>query len=456
MGNGFATSLKKIQRGDLPLTGLLSPHEVQQACQDASYRSQAFLYTPITTILTFLAQLLNADGSCQQAVDGLIAERVTAGKKKCSADTGGFCKARRRLPEKVFWNLARRSGQMTEDQADSSWNWNGHRVRVADGSTLQIADTAANRAEYPLQKNLQPGLHYPVVRILVVFSLAAGVIVEAAIRRYQGKGTGETSMLRELASLFQKGDVLLADRYYSGYWDIAFWLARGVYFVSVISASRTVDFRRGQRLGKGDHLVTWKKTFRPEWVDAEFAKHAPQRIQLREIHIRVEVAGFRVKQLWIVTTLTDAKKYTAESIGDLYRRRWQAELQLRSVKTHMSMERLRCKTPSMVRKEFATYVLAYNSIRKVGMEAAREHSLLPHQISFKHTLQSITEFFPRFHNRQCTLDHWLNAFLTTVAEVLVANRPNRIEPYTCKTRPKEFPPPKETRHSYKARKTGKC
>ena len=116
MRNGFANAMRKVKRGDLPLSGLVSEHSVQDACSREGYRSQASLYTPITTVLTLLAQLLNADGSCQQAVDGLIAERVVGGKRRCSADTSGYCKARSRMPEEVFWRLARQSGRKAEQE----------------------------------------------------------------------------------------------------------------------------------------------------------------------------------------------------------------------------------------------------------------------------------------------------------------------------------------------------
>jgi hypothetical protein len=281
--------------------------------------------------------------------------------------------------------------------------------------------------------------------------LAVGTVLEAAIRPYQGKGTGETAMLREMADLFQPGDILLADRYFSGYWDVAFWVARGVHVVVRNSASRKSDFRRGQRLGKDDQLIRWKKTARPDWMDKKAAKEIPSTLEIREIRVAVKVPGFRTRHVIVVTTLKDAKAYPKAEFAKLYRRRWQAELQLRSLKTHMGMEKLRCKSPPMVRKELASYLLAYNCIRRVGAEAAREEGLDPYEISFKNTKQAITEFFPRLH-QSCNLIHWIEGLLQTVASVIVGNRPDRIEPYTCKTRPKDFPTPKEPRAKYKSRK----
>ena len=214
MLNGFSSALQRVRGNALPLSGLLSADTIEQAVAEEGYKSQATLYTPVLTILTFLAQLLSADGSCQQAINGLLAHDAARGKRRFSTDTGGYCKARSRLAESVFWNLARKAGQQVDGEAPSQWRWQERRVRVVDGSTLRIADTEKNRKEYPLQRNLKPGLHYPVVRILVIFSLSVGTVLDAAIRPYRGKGTGETGMLRDLADLFDPGDVLLGDRYF--------------------------------------------------------------------------------------------------------------------------------------------------------------------------------------------------------------------------------------------------
>jgi hypothetical protein len=451
MSEGFAAAMRSVKRGSYALSGLVTAREVDEACREEGYREQASLYTPITTLLTFLSQLLGDDGSCQQAVNGLIAERTAADRPKCSADTGGYCKARAKIPEAVYWRLARNSGRAVDEQAAGKLLWNKLRVRVVDGSTCKIADTEANRREYPLQQNLRPGLHYPVVRFLVIFSLAAGTVLDAAIRPYQGKGTGETGMLRELAENFAPGDVILGDRCYAGYWDIAFWLKRGVHLVSRWPASRPLDFRRGHRLGPGDYLLTWHKTDRPDWLDKETARDYPATLSIRVVQLKVDIPGFRVKEVLVITTLTDAQTYSRESLCELYRRRWQAELNLRSLKTHMGLEQLRCKKPKMVRNEFAMYLLAYNCVRRVAHEAAAIHNVLPHEISFKHTLQTINEFFRRFHHTNFTT--WLTNLLDNLPQVKVANRPNRIEPYTCKTRPKDFPPTNEPRADYKRRIT---
>src|SRR5437868_4162353 len=223
MHASFLQALRQIRQGDCELQALVPGEEIDAALAAAGYRDRGTLYTAVSTILVFLGQVLRADRSCQRAVNALAAQRVAAAQPPCSVDTGGYCKARKRLPEAVCKKLMQQSGTKLEAEAPADWRWRGRRVLVADGSTLKIADTEANRQEYPLQRNIVPGTSYPVVRILVLFSLAVAGVIDGVLRPYQGKGTGETAMLRDLADHFRPGDILLGDRYFSGYWDIVYW-----------------------------------------------------------------------------------------------------------------------------------------------------------------------------------------------------------------------------------------
>jgi putative transposase len=440
----------QLRRGDFELEALLPAAQVQAACEAAGYQDRGIVYTSLTIMTTFLAQMLRADRSCQQAVAGVAAHRTAQGRSPCSADTGGYCKARQRIPEAVYTTLMRRSAETLEARAPAEALWNGRRVRVVDGSTLHLADTPANRSEYPLQEGLTPGCHYPVVRILVVFSLMVGVVMRASLRAYQGKGTGETSMLRDLSDCFARGDVLLGDRYFAGFWDLAWWVRQGVDVVTRLPASRFADFRRGRRLGKNDHLITWRRTPRPDWLTPEEAAGFPQTLTLREVRVSIEIRGFRTKQVTVITTLLDNVLFSAHEITELYRRRWQAELNLRSLKTHMEMDYLRTKRPETVRKEFAMHMLAYNLVRGVAFEAAQTAGVEPWTISFKGTLQTTHEFLARFHHAT-SLDQWVDDWLATTAQIRVGHRPDRIEPYAIKRRPKDYPPLQEPRTEYKKR-----
>jgi hypothetical protein len=242
--------------------------------------------------------------------------------------------------------------------------------------------------------------------------------------------------------------VILADRYFSGWCDIALPLERGVDMVVRKHQLRATDFRVGQRLGKDDHLISWQRPPRPSWMSPEQYAAFPDELTLREIRIRVTASGFRTKSLVVVTTLLDAKEYPPEEIALLYRRRWQAELNLRSLKIVLQMDQLRCKTPERVRNEFWTHLLGYNLIRGVTATAAQHSGKSPWEISFKGTLQTLGQLLPVLLSR-ISSEAWCEALLIAVATHHVGNRPDRLEPRLRKRRPKPYKHLREPRRNYK-------
>ena len=354
----------------LAFRALIEEQLIHDALGSASSLWQGWVYTPAVTIWVFLSQCLSADHSCREAVARLVAWRVTRGQASCSADTGAYCTARDALPEAACHELVRRTGRELEAQAPAAWLWRGRRVRVVDGTTITMPDTAENQAEYPQQPTQQPGCGFPIARVLVVFSLAVGTVLEAATAKYQGKQTGENSLFRRLHDLLEAGDVVLADRYFSGWFDIALLFVRGVDVVVRKHQLRATDFRTGLRCGPGDHLVCWSKPQRPKWMSLEQYAALPDTLLVREVRMRVTKRGFRTKVVVVVSTLFDAEEFPADEIAELYRRRWQAELKLRSLKVVLQMDHLRCKTPHRVRNELFMHLLGYNLIRR-AMALAR-------------------------------------------------------------------------------------
>lgn len=436
------------RQGQLYFAALLPEDRILKAFGAARATWQGWIYTPAITVWVFLSQCLSADHSCRDAVARLIAWRVAQGQRPCSAETGAYCTARGNLPEEAVHELVRDTGMETDDLADEGWLWQGRRVRVVDGSTITMPDTPANQAAYPQQENQKPGCGFPIARIVVVFSLAVGTVLDAAIGKYQGKQTGENSLFRTLYDVLTEGDVVLADRYFSGWFDIALPLARGVDVVVRKHQLRHTDFRTGQRLGKDDQLVSWRKPQRPTWMSREQYAELAAELTLREVRIHVAQKGFRTRWLVVVTTLVDAEAYPPEAIALLYRQRWQAELHLRSLKTVLQMDHLRCKTPQRARNEFYTHLLGYNLLRAVMATAAFQADRSPWQISFKGTLQTLKEFLPILLT-SVPSELWCDALLTAVATHVVGNRPDRFEPRLVKRRPKPYKHLREPRRNYK-------
>ncbi|HUY34559.1 MAG TPA: IS4 family transposase [Pirellulales bacterium] len=438
------------EHGDLYFAGLLPEDLINKAFGKASSLWQGWIYTPAVTVWVFLSQCFSSDHSCRDAVARHIAWRLAQGLDPCSAQTGAYCTARDDLPEDACRQMVEDTGRQVDEEAPPEWRWNGHRVLDVDGSTLTMPDTPENQAEYPQQSSQKRGCGLPIVRILVVFSLAVGTVLHAAISKYQGKQTGENSLFRKLHDQLLTGDVVLADRYFSGWFDMALLKQRGVEIVVRKHQLRATDFRRGQRLGHDDHVVCWSKPARPEWMSKEQYDALPDSLKVREVRVRVEQKGFRTRELVVVTTLLDADKYPATEIAKLYRRRWQAELNLRSLKTVLQMDHLRCKTPHRVRNEFYIHLLAYNLIRRVMAVAAFRAEVEPWTVSFKGTMQTLNHLLPVLSTSVSTAD-WCEAVLAAIATHVVGNRPDRFEPRVRKRRPKPYKLMTEPRENYKKR-----
>jgi hypothetical protein len=451
MLSSFRAAVRAARRDEqLYFAALLPEERILDAFGAARALWQGWVYTPAVTVWVFLSQCLSIDHSCRDAVARLVAWRVACGQRPCSAETGAYCTARSHLPEEACRRLVGHTGQELENEAPAEWLWHGRRVRVVDGSTVTMTDTPKNQAEYPQLKSQKPGCGFPIARVVVVFSLAVGTVLEAAIGKYEGKQTGENSMFRTLEGCLAEGDVALADRYFSGWFDLVLLQQRGVDAVVRKHQLRATDFRRGQRLGKDDQLVRWSKPARPKWMGREQYASLPDELVLREVRVRVKQKGFRTKSLVVVTTLTDASAYPAVEIAELYRRRWQAELNLRSLKVVLQMDHLRCKTPQRVRNEFYMHLAAYNLIRRAMALAALQSGVCPWQVSFKGALQTLNNFLPLLAC-QPSVDAWCHALARAIATHNVANRPDRYEPRLTKRRPKKYKHLREPRATYKRR-----
>jgi hypothetical protein len=424
----------------LPFAEVLSTTQVEAVLSECQVRFRERIFSPLITVSTFLSQVLDPEHCMRQAVARLIAYRAAAGLPSCSPDTRAYSKARQRLPEAVWAQLTRRTGRDIMLDAPAHWCWYGRNVLVVDGSTLSMPDTPANQLDYPQPASQKPGLGFPVVRIVALFSLAVGTVLDVAMGPYKGKQTGETALFRTLHHHLADGDVLLADRYFCGYFHIALVQERGADVVIRMHQLRHLDFRRGRQLGAGDHIVQWRKpTQRPDWMDEATYARLPETLTMRELRIRVPGKKGRSRTIVVATTLLDADEYPKHAIAALYRQRWHAELDLRSLKTFLQMDVLRCQTPAMVRKEIWVHLLAYNLIRKVMAQAAQEHDLSPRRISFKGTLQTLNAFSDRL--RTCAakdLEPMCRLLLAAVAQHRVGNRPDRVEPRAKKRRAKPY------------------
>jgi len=386
-------------------------------------------YPPTETLSMFLSQAMNEDRSCQRVVNDMAIKRLNNGLPLISCATGGYCRARKRLPTDMISALVRHTGERVYDQLPQKWLWRGKRVCMVDGTTVNMPDTTENQAKYPQSGGQKEGLGFPLCRIVGITCLASGSILNAAYSKTKGKGSTEQTLIREICSTFNEGDLVLGDAFYSTYFFLAWLIENSIdgVFEQHGSRKQVVDFRTGQRLGAKDHILTYKKPKKPYWMSEEDYALAPSSINIRELKVGDKV---------LITTMLCAKEVGKIELKNLYKKRWHVELDFRDIKTTMGMETLSCKTPEMIEKELWVYFLAYNLIRLLMSQSALLNNVLPRQLSFKHTLQLWLSWL------QCgaTLceDNMIQLSIL-IAQKTVGNRPGRVEPRAVKRRPKPMP-----------------
>jgi hypothetical protein len=426
----------------LPFAEVLPAAEVEQAFADEGLTfgsTKQSVFTPALTLWAFLSQVLNKDKCCRAAVLRVFTLLLALARGPCSLDTAAYCRARAKLPAAVLRRLALQAGRALEAAVPVEWRWQGKEVTLIDGTTVTLPDTPENQQAYPQSPSQQPGLGFPIARMVVLLSLATAALRGMALAPYCGKETGETALLRQLLGAVAAGTVLLADRYYCTYWLVAQALAGGLDVVFRMHHLRGYDFRRGRSLGQGDHVVTWHKPARPAWMDEATYAAVPATLTVREMRVAVTTPGCRVQELVIVTTLTEADAYPIDDVADLYHQRWHVELDIRAIKQSLAMDKLRCKTPFMVAKEIWAHFLGYNLVRKVSCQAALAQGVHPRGVSFTATQQAVN----------ASWDQWTLAsaavrvvrgrqLLTALGHEVVGDRPDRCEPRAVKQRPKEY------------------
>lgn len=431
-----------MQKDALPFADVLPEERIQQVFAEEGVefaKEEDCVYTPAVTLWASLSQVLfkEEQRSYLAAVTRVGVLMVALGRKPCSTNTGAYTRARAKIPEPVLRRLTEEVAEGCEREVPSEWLCHGRHVVLVDGATASMADTEENQREYPQHNVQKKGLGFPIVRFVVLLSLATAMVCRLALGRYSGKETGEPALLRQLLDDVDPGTILLADRYYCSYFMIALALLGRCDFVTRLHQRRKMNFREMERLGDGDHLVHWRRPPRPTWMDEATYARVPESLTLRLVEVQIHEPGFRVQSLMVVTTLTDAEQYPREDIAELYHKRWLAELDIRAIKRSLGMHVLRCKTPAMVRKEIWTCMLAYNLLRKSMLQSAHESSLTPRQLSFTAAMDAVAA---SLGTRACTSGELAArltaALLAGMAEQIVDDRPNRVEPRAVKRRPK--------------------
>ena len=427
--------------GSLWPAGLLSQ-------SDEGPNSRAHIYSVRRTFFGFLYQVLNPGCPCREIVRQIQALCALVSPRRVSGDTGAYCLARGRLPLEI---LARLRSAVAAQAEQAGELWKGFRVNVIDGTGISLPDTPKNQRAYPQSREQKPGCGFPFMKIVGVFSLATGSLLDYA---KGNKHQHELSLLRRLLDQFKLGDLALADRGFGCSTLLALLGSKKVPALFRLHHARDGDLRKGKRLGRNDRLMVWKKPQnwqRRSYLPVALWKRIASELPVRILRYRLRRAGYRTRRLTLVTTLVDAQLYPAEQLALLYAKRWQIELWFRDIKTSMGMEVLRCQSPGLIHQELEMFFIAYNLIRGCMIQASQRYDAEIQRLSFKGTVGGVRQFSvamaqARSGKKQKEL---IDKLLQTIAADLVPERPGRREPRAVKRRPKPCAWLTKPRHKFK-------
>ena len=413
--------------------------------------SRRRLFSKENTFWAFFSQVLDADGGCKEVIRKLQSYASLKGIKFPSSSTSSYCTARKKLDIQTLAEIFDHTAGHSERKLKCG-HLNRRRVIVVDGTGVSMPDTQENQALWPQTASQKPGCGFPTARICACFSLASGTLLSYAIGN---KKSHELRLFRQQWQTFKPGDVFLGDKGFCSYFDIANLKEQGV--DSVVTLARRAPVRAAsslKKLGPDDLLIAWQ---RPRYTDKlsysrEDWAQLPDALTLRQLRVTVHHPGFRVQHLYIVTTLIDVAHYPAEELADLYSQRWDVELFFRDIKTTMGMDVLRCRTPEMIRKEVLMHLIAYNCIRRLMAEAAKEANLAVRVVSFKGSLQALRNWEPHLNQAKMSRierSRLIEDLYEAMTDTPIRQRPGRTEPRCRKRRPKNYELMTRPRHEMK-------
>ena len=302
----------------------LRPQDLTAAAADYHWRNR--LWPPMQVLWAFLVQVLHPGWSSAAAAAEVLAEHAAAGQPlEASADPSAYCQARQHVPESVYRHALRTVGQRLQAKVGDTYRWCGRRVWVVDGSSCSMPDTPELQAAFGQPTGQKQGCGFPVAKLVAMFCWASGAVHDVAIGAYR---SNELSLWRQLWDQLQAGEVVLGDRFFGAYGELALLAARGCDGVFRLWGARAakLDFRRGPRLGKEDRRLVWSKPKeRPRTLSPEEFASLPPTLTVRVLRFHTQVPGFRSRTILVATTLRDPVAYPRVPIAALYGDRWTVE-----------------------------------------------------------------------------------------------------------------------------------
>jgi len=331
----------------------------------------------------------------QQVISGNTAVLVVKPSKRLrehtvSGNTGGYNQARHKLPLEVVRQVSDEMFEQLRAVRAHTSPESSVPMFILDGSTILMPNTPALREAYPPSRNQYGESHWPIMRVLVAHELRSGVAVRPESGPANGpKALSEQQLTGPMLDRLPTGAGIMGDRNF-GVFSVA-WEAQQRHRPVLL---RLTETRAQHAFGLGfcsgtDCKVDWKaskhdRTRHPE-LPRDACAHG--RLLVRTVYPNDGSASFK---LYLFTTLD----LPADEIFQSYGLRWDVETDLRTIKKTIRLEMLDCETPEMVAKELVVAIMAYNLVRAVIDESARQTGMNPREYSFSRVQDVVNAWLP--------------------------------------------------------------
>ena len=404
----------------LPFGRILTREHVLRSLEAEGHEYRQRVFCPLVTLWAWLSQCLSQDKSLNEAVTRILAHRVATGLPACSASSASYSDARSRFPLPVMVRLAKQIGRNVHNSADGAWHWRDQEVFLVDGTGLSMPDTPENQLAFPQIKSIKKGLGFPVMRAVAMISLATGAVVDFDFAAHEGKGTGEGTLLRGMLDTMNRGDILVADRYYPSFSRSPLSPTRHRYGFRQPPYPHCRFQRRVSSLVK--MTTSSNGTGRAVITERIGANSIACRIQSTSANSDRHRGTERGQRKGHRHQHDDRSVDSAKGTGGPVLA--SLELRTRSAVNQAvdAPRRAAVQESRNGRERNLRHLLAYNLLRGTMTESAKRTGTTPRQLSVKGAMQAVESFTPAMMATNGS-EVLYAAFLTTVSAHRVGNRP---------------------------------
>lgn len=363
------------------------PEVVERILTDTGRHSQRRRNLPARVMVYYvIAMSLWMEVSCSEVLRCLLEglSQIGLGVQRVRCTTrAAISMARDRLgAEPMRLLLEACVKPIATPETAGAW-YRGWLLVSVDGTSLDVADTAANEAVFGRAGVSRGDGAFPKLRLVSLVENGTRVLFATAWGAFR---ESENALARRVLEHLRTGMLCLADR---GFFSFALWSqasATGADLVWRTKKNHVLPCEK--RLSDGSYLSH-------VYASARDRRHRSGGRCVRVIEYVLETGGERYR---LITTILDAHRAPADELAGLYHERWEIETAFDELKTHLRGRQivLRSQKPELVEQELYGLLLAHFAVRGLMHEASQKAEIDPDRLSFTHSLHVLRRKLPAF------------------------------------------------------------